>query len=96
MNLYIYLKKHIKVKKYINVYTCIIMSKYEKSKIYKIVSNCNSELVYYGSTYTTLSRRLSNHKGKYKSYSQFISLQDYVVWLHFGFKNEKMEIWKIM
>ena len=44
------------------------MSKYEKSKIYKIVSNCNSELVYYGSTYTTLSRRLSNHKGKYKSY----------------------------
>ena len=44
------------------------MSNYEKSKIYKIVSNCNPELVYYGSTYTTLSRRLSCHKGHYKSY----------------------------
>ena len=44
------------------------MSKYQNSKVYKIVSNCNPELVYYGSTYTTLSRRLSGHKGHYKLY----------------------------
>jgi len=42
-------------------------SKYQKSKIYKLVSN-SSELVYYGSTYTKLSKRLSGHKTAYKRY----------------------------
>lgn len=40
-------------------------SKYQKSKIYKLVSN-SSDLVYYGSTYSKLSKRLSGHKADYK------------------------------
>tara|TARA_R110000803_G_C11759441_1_gene293712 strand:- start:21 stop:509 length:489 start_codon:yes stop_codon:yes gene_type:complete len=37
------------------------MPDYQKGKIYKIYSVSNEELVYYGSTTKTLSRRLANH-----------------------------------
>jgi len=40
---------------------------YSKSKIYKIVCNTTG-LTYVGSTIQKLSQRLSEHKGKYKSY----------------------------
>ena len=43
------------------------MSRYQKGKIYKIVSE-NTDKVYYGSTCNTLSKRLSKHKSNYKSY----------------------------
>ena len=44
------------------------MSKYQKGKVYKLVSN-SSELVYYGSTYNKLTKRLTGHKSDYKGYS---------------------------
>ena len=40
-------------------------SKYQKSKIYKIVSD-SSDLVYYGSTYCKLTQRLAQHRNEYK------------------------------
>ena len=44
------------------------MSKYQKGKVYKLVSN-SSELVYYGSTFNKLTKRLTGHKSDYKGYS---------------------------
>ena len=44
------------------------MSKYQNSKVYKIISNSNPDLVYYGSTYCKLSNRLAKHKSSYKLY----------------------------
>ena len=44
------------------------MSKYQKGKVYKLVSN-SSDLVYYGSTYNKLTKRLTGHKSDYKGYS---------------------------
>ena len=43
------------------------MEKYQKSKIYKLVSN-SSDLVYYGSSYCNLSRRIAQHRCEYKRY----------------------------
>ena len=43
------------------------MPDYQKGKIYRIVSNV-CDLVYYGSTCETLSRRLSEHRADYKLY----------------------------
>ena len=43
------------------------MPDYQKAKIYRIVSNV-CDLVYYGSTCETLSRRLQEHRSAYKSY----------------------------
>ena len=43
------------------------MEKYQKGKIYKIVSN-ELDLVYYGSTTKTLKQRLNDHRGHYKRY----------------------------
>jgi vacuolar-type H+-ATPase subunit H len=43
------------------------MPDYSKAKIYRIVSNV-CDLVYYGSTCETLSRRLCQHRGDYKLY----------------------------
>jgi len=42
------------------------VNKYHFSKIYKIYSPSNSNLVYYGSTLGNLNTRLSNHKKDYK------------------------------
>jgi len=44
------------------------MSKYKNSKVYRIISDSNPDLVYYGSTYCKLSNRLSKHKNNYKRY----------------------------
>jgi len=44
-------------------------NKYEKGKIYKIVSD-QTEKIYIGSTCNTLSARLSGHRNDYKSYLQ--------------------------
>jgi len=41
------------------------MKKYSNGKIYKIVCRTTGQ-VYYGSTNTTLNRRLNNHKSDYK------------------------------
>ena len=43
------------------------MSKYQKGKVYKLVSN-SSDLVYYGSTFNKLTKRLTGHKTDYKKY----------------------------
>ena len=43
------------------------MEKYQKGKIYKLVST-TSDLVYYGSTTRILSYRLTDHKSDYKGY----------------------------
>lgn len=43
------------------------MKDYKKSKIYKILSPSNPELVYYGSTILDLDIRLNNHTAQYKS-----------------------------
>ena len=43
------------------------MSRYQKGKIYQIVSE-NTDDVYIGSTCVTLSQRLSKHRRNYKSY----------------------------
>ena len=43
------------------------MSDFSKAKIYKIVCNVTG-LVYIGSTIQKLSKRLSNHRHKYKQY----------------------------
>lgn len=43
------------------------MSRYQKGKIYKIVSE-NTDKVYYGSTCNILSKRLSQHRKNYKCY----------------------------
>lgn len=45
------------------------MVKYENSKIYKLYNNISND-VYYGSTCSALSRRLSEHKSHYKSYTE--------------------------
>lgn len=42
-------------------------SKYQRAKIYKIVSNTTDD-VYYGSTCSPLSQRLSEHRKKYKQF----------------------------
>ena len=47
-----------------------VVNKYENSKIYKIWSPSRPELVYYGSTVNSLSKRLSGHKDKYKRYKE--------------------------
>jgi len=39
-------------------------NKYQNSKIYKIISPSNPELIYYGSTIQSLSKRMSKHKDK--------------------------------
>ena len=41
------------------------LSRYENGKIYKIVVN-GSDSVYYGSTCTTLTKRMANHRKQYK------------------------------
>ena len=43
------------------------MPDYQKSKIYKIYSVSNEELVYYGSTTKTLTARLANHIYEYNN-----------------------------
>ena len=48
------------------------MPDYQKAKIYKLYSISNEELVYYGSTTESLSRRLSGHIRAYKCF-QYVS-----------------------
>jgi hypothetical protein len=43
------------------------MSKYQNGKIYKITCDDN-DLVYYGSTYSKLTKRLCEHKSSYKNF----------------------------
>ena len=45
-----------------------VVNKYNNGKVYKIWSPSRPELVYYGSTINSLSKRLSHHKDKYKKY----------------------------
>jgi hypothetical protein len=42
------------------------MVNYQNSKIYKIVSPSNPDLIYYGSTTQKLSSRMSSHRAHYK------------------------------
>ena len=60
------------------------MPDYQKGKIYRLYSVSNEELVYYGSTIETLSRRLSAHIRDYKNNSgctskKVIDAQDYKI-----------------
>ena len=60
------------------------MPDYQKGKIYKLYSVSNEELVYYGSTIETLSRRLSKHVYDYKNNSgctskKVIAVGDYKI-----------------
>lgn len=41
-------------------------NKYSNSKIYKIWSPSHDDLVYYGSTYQSLSQRMATHKNDYR------------------------------
>ena len=43
-------------------------NKYQNSRIYTIESYSRPDLIYVGSTYTTLPRRLSEHKSDFKKY----------------------------
>ncbi len=43
------------------------MINYNNSKIYKIISHSNPELIYYGSTTQTLSKRMVEHRSNYKT-----------------------------
>jgi predicted GIY-YIG superfamily endonuclease len=58
------------------------MNKYQKSKIYKIVSP-HTEKIYVGSTYLTLKKRLKKHKDdlkiKYVSSKKILDLKDYEI-----------------
>jgi len=45
------------------------MPNYQNSKIYKIVSHSNPDLIYYGSTTQSLSSRMSQHRGIYRMYT---------------------------
>jgi hypothetical protein len=44
------------------------MPDYKNSKIYKIVSPSNPDLIYYGSTIQSLSSRMSGHRTTYRKY----------------------------
>ena len=44
------------------------MPDYKNSKIYKIVSPNNPDLIYYGSTTQSLSLRMSGHRSSYRMY----------------------------
>ena len=43
------------------------MPNYQNSKIYRIISLSNPDLIYYGSTTVSLCRRFAHHKDDYKS-----------------------------
>ena len=49
-----------------------IIGDYSKCKIYKIISLGNPELVYYGNTIQTLSKRFIHHKNSSSTYSKQI------------------------
>lgn len=44
------------------------VNKYNNGKIYKIITNCDANLVYYGSTCSALSQRLAEHRRNYSHY----------------------------
>ena len=49
------------------------MPNYQNSKIYKIISPSNPELVYYGSTTKKLCYRMCDHKAHFKNPKNYIS-----------------------
>ena len=51
------------------------MSKYQKGKIYKIISN-NTDKVYYGSTVSLLCRRKAQHNYDFKNNLNFLSCRE--------------------
>ena len=51
------------------------MLKYQKGKIYKIISN-NTDKVYYGSTVSLLSRRKAQHNYDFKNNVNFLSCRE--------------------
>ena len=59
------------------------MPNYQNTKIYKIFSTSNPDLVYYGSTTKKLGARLSNHKSRYKKWKMKKTKNMYKSWVIF-------------
>jgi len=67
------------------------MPDYSKGKIYKLWSP-SKNLVYYGSTTQTLSRRLSKHKSSYKAYNNDNNKQHCSSYLVLECEDYKMDL----
>ena len=76
------------------------MPNYQNSKIYKIVSPSNPELVYYGSTTQNLNKRIWGHKHNYKNdgpitSKKILCFDDFIILLVENFScNNKEELQK--